>query len=268
MKVKIILFSLITVLLLSAVGVGMYAALPYRYDNAEEYQKGNASMQATSVDTVQIHWINGFITLETYDGDTLQIHETEGDKAVSDQQMYSRVKDGTLDIRYCQSGVLSKGTRKQLTVLVPKDKTIHLNVTTQTANIIVSNQTLGNVTIENATGLTRFYRTSVQSIQCTTDSGEVNFSGSMESGTFATDSGSHTLSSLVTPKTLQFHSVDGTMDLTLPKDAAFTADFYTKDGSLTSAFDGTIDQNRLTVGTDPTAAFEIVTVSGNLKINK
>ncbi|MBQ6948010.1 MAG: DUF4097 family beta strand repeat protein [Clostridia bacterium] len=265
-KIKVILFALIAALLLVAIGVGMYHTLPYRYDNAENYQRGDTAYEDL-VTAIQIHWINGFVTLERHDGHEILIRETDA-PAEEGQQVHSNLKDGVLDIRYCKNGALSTGARKQLTVLLPEGLMIDLSVTSQTANVMINGGSYGNVNVHNTTGLTRFYHATVENVTGVTDSGDVNFSGEMKTGKFETVSGNHALQYTVQPQELAFYSVDGEMQLTLPKDSTFKAAFYTKDGSLSTAFKGNIDKNVLTVGENPAYKYDFVTVSGDLKLNK
>lgn len=266
MKLKTVLFILIAVLALGAVGVGMYHTLPYHYEQGEEYQAGDASYAATAVQALHIDWINGSITLERYDGDTVTLSETGAPEDTA-QQVHSALRDGVLDVRYCQSGALSTGARKQLILRLPKTLIPDLTLTAKTANLVVSGGSYGEVNVENATGLTRFYRAKVDRIIGKTDSGDVNFSGEMHAGKFETVSGNHNLNYTLQPAELAFYSLDGELQLTLPKGAAFTAEFYTKSGSLTSGFKGNVTDNLLTVGKTPTAKYTIVTAGGNLRID-
>ena len=267
MKLKIALFVLILILVLTAAGVGMYYSLPYRYDNADEHICGDAEVTAKDITAVRIHWLFGYITMEQYDGDTISLKEEKAPDAEGEKMWY-RTADGVLDIRFCKSGTMARGAQKQLTLMIPRQLNPDLTVFTRTANIMVRSGSFRNVTVFNDTGLTRMLSASADRITCKTDSGSVNFHGTMNSGKFETVSGNHALTYLNTPEKLEFYSVDGLMQLALPPEATFRTAFYTKDGSLTSGFKGTVEENILTVGDKPTAKMDIVTVSGDLEINK
>ncbi len=264
--VRICLFALVAILLLSAVGVGMYHTLPYRYDQSELYAYGSGSYTLDTLQSLYIHWLSGTVTIKAYDGATVSFSESDipDDNA---RRLHHAVQDGTLSIRYCQNGILPRVTDKHLTVFVPEKLSLPITVEGVKVNVVFDGGRLENVTTDVTAGMVRYRHVSVNKLTHTGQLAHFSFIGSVNKADIYSKSGECTLESALAPKELIITTDDAQASLKVPQNAAFTAEFYTKSGEMVSGFDGKNEDGKLIVGKAPTASYLFVTDSGSVTLS-
>ena len=258
------------------------------YSNSGEYEVGSASF-SENIKDIKIHWTSGSVTIETYDGDTLEISEEE--ISDSDWQMRHRLRDGKLTIRFKKSsGFWSFGRtpKKQLTVKIPEkmlDGMNTLSVDGVSAKVSVSDVVLskklqidtvsGDVTLSDvqvrefemdsvSANLTAT-RFTVNEFDFDTVSGNATIDGSVEKVKFDTTSGNLKVTSSVVPGEIDFSSISGDCRLDIPEGKGFTAELDTVSGKIDCDFP-TINKGKKIVSGNGAAEFDFDTVSGDVVI--
>lgn len=81
-------------------------------------EDGELSFDPEEVWSLDLSWVAGSVSVESYDGNTLLLREECARELREGQRMRWKLSGQTLSVRYCASGE-SKVPAKQLTVLVP-----------------------------------------------------------------------------------------------------------------------------------------------------
>ncbi|MBQ9801761.1 MAG: DUF4097 family beta strand repeat protein [Clostridia bacterium] len=131
----IVLISIIAVITVCIFVAGSYG-LPFGLfthgidANLSKYTNhGNATMTAP-VERLSISWTAGHVTVEPYDGETVEIYETQNGNTVAEvnDEMHWFLEDGHLRIRFDGKGYFRFGFKKQqekqLIVRVPRSSTL------------------------------------------------------------------------------------------------------------------------------------------------
>lgn len=200
-KLFIMLLALsLTAVLLSgcefhaSVGIGNYVT-GERYPNAEAYQTGAFTYEADTVNSVEIYWRSGEVEIVESDRAELSGYESGGELP-EDTAMHYLLEDGTLRIRFCESGakIQVNPNDKHLTIEVPKGIDLSLHTTSapvkadtlEQNSILISAHSgsteLGTVKAESldlssSSGSIRADSISAQTLKCNTSSGSVRIDG-------------------------------------------------------------------------------------------
>lgn len=112
MKTNRLLFVLLASALLAACNPNTKVVL--NYDHSERYSVGDVTV-GQPVSNIDVDWYDGTVTIRHADRDGLRVYE-ESDTVLSDslRMRYRLSDDGTLDIRFCQSGSYRHGQLKRL----------------------------------------------------------------------------------------------------------------------------------------------------------
>ncbi|MBR4506574.1 MAG: hypothetical protein IKP21_07355 [Bacteroidales bacterium] len=123
---RIAIIAVMATMLLAACGEN--TKLKIEYDHPERYSVGDVTVEQP-VGKIDVDWYNGTVTIRHADRDGLRVYE-ECDTVLSDslRMRYRLSDDGTLDIRFCQSGSYRHGQlkrlNKRLIVEVPHGQTL------------------------------------------------------------------------------------------------------------------------------------------------
>jgi len=162
-------FLLLTALCLVLCACGFAAGASYPH--ADKYTVGNFTYDAAAVDTVEINWTAGGVEVKESDGSVLNAAEkTEG---LTDDQLMRWWLDGkTLRIQYWKSGYTGtlKNRQKRLTVEIPKDVALTVNVTS--GEVICGNHQLKDVNVTATSGSIKLGAVNADAINIQATSGD------------------------------------------------------------------------------------------------
>ena len=222
------------------------------YPNAASYQTGSFTYRAGEVTAVEIYWRCGEVEIIESDGDELSVHESGGELP-EDIAMHYLLEDGTLRIRFCQSGARLRvhSNDKQLTMEVPKgiDLSVHTTSapvkadTLEQDGILISAHSgrteLGTVNadsihLSSSSGSIRADNISAQTLKCNTSSGSVRI-GDLEAEAVDLETSSGAVELVVSSiSQLDIHTSSGKTVLYLPESGAEVA-YTASSGRLHSA---------------------------------
>lgn len=234
----------------------------------EGYSAGNVDIvQLNGFRSINIDWTSGFVTVELYDGQGIELSETMMDGGDVSLKMEWRVDedDSTLDV-CSQPKLLSVSEEKHLTVKLPRSMVLHeLDVETVSAAVSVDltdedTLTLNELDVTSVSGTVFVNAANAGEISLSTTSGAI--SGSVRTQNLEADSvsGSVELTLDVLPTELDMETSSGPVTLTLP--AGDTApslfvEFRTTSGQFVSDVPVTHMKD---------APWELQTVSGSVTI--
>ena len=232
----------------------------------EGYSAGNVDIvQLNGFRSINIDWTSGFVTVELYDGQGIELSETMMDGSDVALKMEWRVDedDSTLDI-LSQPLTVSASQKKQLTVRLPRSTVLHeLNIDAVSADVSVDlteedTLTLTELDVSSVSGTVSVHAANAGEISLETTSGAIT--GSVRTDKLEADSvsGSIGLTLETQPKELDVKSGSGDITLTLAQQPeAVAIDFHTVSGQLRSD---------VTNSSDAPAVWKLETVSGNADI--
>lgn len=202
----------------------------YRYDNANAYSVGNASVSAESVSRVLIDWVGGAVTVVAGDREEISFEETTGETDDKYRLHYAVIR-GELKIRYQASGVSTKENFvKPLIVTLPREK-LFTSLKIDSVN--------GNVSVSG----------------CKTEELEID---SVNAGV--------TVGAGVSRR-IEIDTVNGNVSLTFADGEGFRVKFDAVNGSVSDSFGAMREGDEYGYGSREIYA-EVDTVNGNLSLNR
>lgn len=179
-------------------GIGNYVT-GESYPNAEAYQTGAFTYEADTVKSVEIYWRSGEVEIVESDSAELSVRESGGELP-EDTAMHYLLEDGTLRIRFCESGakIQVNPNDKHLTIEVPKG--INLSIYTTSAPVKADTLEQNSILISAYSGSTELGTVEAESLVLSSSSGAIHadsifaqtlecntISGSVHIGTLAAD---------------------------------------------------------------------------------
>ena len=123
MKKSTLLTVCLVVCLLALAGASWFmfgGSLGYSYAEENKYSVGNAKITGT-VDALDIHWIDGSVTVQYHDSSEILVEETSRKNLGENDKLRWRVDGSTLRIQYAKPGLrFSFSLDKALTITLPK----------------------------------------------------------------------------------------------------------------------------------------------------
>ena len=276
--VRIVLFAILTVCLIAALVIGLTAhsfmvRIQSSGGNPEDYRQSGGQVDAAGVTELQIQWVSGSVTL--IPGDTDQIRFEETGIIPAGNEMVWKLSGSTLILQYRANdwtgwfrGFGFTDTSKDLTVTVPRDWICQeLRVDAVSADLSVTGLELGDVTVSNVSGDNDFLDCDCREFTLNTTSGDVRFSGSLETLDVESVSASCTADLTAAPREISMECVSGRLELTLPEDCGFTADLDSVSGRVFSDF-GTTSSGDTHIYGDGACRIEVDSISGDILIHK
>ena len=101
----------------------------YRYDHAELYTAGSFTYESSAVQTVDLDWVEGNVTIQKAQGDTCSVTESNPAQSL-DAQVHYYLDGATLRVKYCKSGCWIKdinASNKTLLLEVPENVSLVLS---------------------------------------------------------------------------------------------------------------------------------------------
>lgn len=268
--VRIILFSIIILILLSILGVSIAAdRFMFRRDfdsNATTSSSGTAD--ADEIRNLSIEWAAGTITIRPADVTAITLTETCGEQ---DDPMVWLQSGDTLKVSSIQDTsffYVGNIPAKDLLIEVPMDwSCVSLEIDTAAADLIVESMTIEKVDFDGASGKFTFTDCIVDSIELDTASGDISYTGCLES--LDCDAASADCDIILNncPRFIEMDMASGDLDLTLPDGCGFNVELEALSGNLNTDFEITHTSNGFTAG-DGSCRIDISAMSGDVYIHK
>jgi len=245
--------------------------------------QGEHSVTDARIDSININWTAGEITVQPHNGNDIRIIESAQRELRSNEVLQYSISGNTLIINFFESNsnIMRSAPRKNLEVLVPQalsESMDVLDVSTVsgnidifeiTANVLNCDSTsarigvsgsfnranLGNVS--GSTALNNMAENSIADVD--TVSGSTSLVGSFDRVSVSAVSGSTTIESIIVPSSLDVSSVSGRVDIYVPDTGEAIS---VNHSSVSGGFDFSIP----VLMQSGSAQFRISTVSGRATI--
>lgn len=275
--IRVIGWSITLVVLTSLLVGGLIYFLPYRQtQTAAEVVDAtglptdslNYGTPAGDIRSIQIDWVSGNIQFQTADIDHIQVSESAA--YGNTEAMLCRKEGDTLKISYRRSDIASlKGIgTKDLTILVPTDWACRkLEINGASPGISVQGLTVDEVSLDTASGESRFEGCTLGKVEADTASGNLYLTGALENLEYDSASGSVEAELDNVPGEISMDTASGSLTLKLPKDAGFTVEMDTLSGQFRSDFETTQRGDRYLCGSGD-CEIEMESMSGGVTVNQ
>lgn len=295
---KIVLWSVVALILINilliGIGFGSFTFGINKYPNASKYTAGSGEIDAGNLSEIEINWIEGNVSIESYDGDTVHFYE-ESRKELDEKNMLHYYNDnGRLIIQYEKpnTSIFSFGKYnydKHLTVQVPEEMTNlkTLNLDLVSSDSYVTGINVKYLDIENISGSVSLKDIEVSELDIETVSGSIDsdniivkkhadiettsgsakLSGSVNRINFDSTSGDLDLLSDVCPDEIDTDTISGDINITIPNNEGFTYSYDGLSGDINCEFD-IIKNNDEAVHGNGKSEFSFDSISGDINIMK
>ncbi|MBQ8238101.1 MAG: DUF4097 family beta strand repeat protein [Oscillospiraceae bacterium] len=271
--IRIILFSLAIVVLLTILGVGI-AARSFMFNIDSSFtqsgltESSTGTADAATVRKLSIEWAAGTIIIRPADITTITLTETCSEDA--DPMVWLQSGDTLKVSSVKRESFLNFGSvpSKDLLIEVPRDWVCDgLEIETAAANLNAEYLTISNVDFDGASGVFRFTGCTVDAMDIDTASGNIYFDGSLNS--IDCDAASADCKIVLTncPDRIEMDMASGDLDLTLLESCGFTATLEALSGQLDTDFEITHTGKGFTSG-DGACRIDVSAMSGDVYIHK
>ena len=277
---RIILYSLALIVLVGGtLVVFLYSSLHFSGSESVTTQDGSTELStstfsAEEFDSIEINWANGMITISPTEllTDTVTIKEVASSEQTKKMQLNR--SGHTLQIDFCKSpvsifGITSfKDAAKDLYIEVPLDwfcKELNVNAASVTVNM--SHMEFRDAEFDLASGNLNMDSCKMQCLNVDTASGTLNFNGELEELECDAASANCNIQVSNHPNKIEFNSVSGDLELTLPESCGFSVEQDGLSVSFASEFSTTTRDGRYVYG-DGSCKIEADSVSGDISIHK
>lgn len=292
--IRIVIFSVVAILLIGLLIAGiLFNWVPFLLfrdrtethtdsyvqnvdgDDSDDWVVGGTVANAGSVDADQvsdlkIEWVAGSITIIPGDTEQIEFSETGNDE----KPMVWKQAGNKLLIQFCEFphrvyfGHPFNDYSKDLVITVPKDWLAHeVEIDAASANVTISDLTVTEIDVNTVSGECDLNNCVVEDLSMESVSGNINFAGSLGSLSCTTVSAKCSIATDVVPRDVELECVSGNMELTLPKNAGFSAKIDSLKSDLISDFPVTKNGSTYTSG-DGACKIEFDGVSGKLTIRQ
>lgn len=279
--IRIILFSLailaLVSILLGFLGFGMYINDgKVRIDHSlttealEQIQTKNIT---ADICNIEIEWAAGSITFQK-DPYATSITVHEFSPVESDHIMVLKQSGQTLKIQFCEDdfGPISLGINvdvsKDLVITVPAEWTCNsLEIDTAAAEVIMNDLTIREFDFYGASGECRMTNCDIGELDIDTASGNVHFSGTLETLECDAASADCTIEVINIPRSIKMDGLSGDLELILPPNAGFTCNLDAMSSSFDTDFEFKMQNDQYVCG-DGSCRIKVSALSGDVSILK
>lgn len=271
---RIILFSFLAVVLVGVLISGI-ALKKYQMPSVVVRKSFEAPLvnetefDAREIDRLKIDWAAGKIVIVPVEGNKISVTE---ELLGTDETMVLKRDGSTLYVQYCEGAVgISFGTgslKKNLYITVPQNwECKELEIDAASATVQGEYLTIRELASSTASGTHTFTNCQVGTMKMETVSGDLDFSGSLDTLDFNGVSAQADVVVTNFPKSIDVETVSGDLNITLPKECGFTVDKDTVSGQFSSELP-TTEQNGKIVYADGHCKIGVEGVSASLHIRK
>lgn len=247
----------------------------YNYDNSSKYLVADGVVSAKNIENIDIDWISGKIKVVEHDGDTIEFYEEGSSNLDEDDKMRYLVEDGNLKIKFKNSRKfmafsLFKSLNKTLILKVPSSINDELNsfvIDTVSSPVEIENLTSNNVSIEVVSGKVDLKNIKSEVLNVETVSGSADISGNIDFIDFEAVSGKVIMDLENCPKEIKAETVSGSINIYIPENDGFTANYDSVSGRLKCDFEVKMSKKEA-IYKNGKSNFEFETVSGGININR
>ncbi len=161
-----------------------FGSIDYYYEGSDTYSVGNAELSPEQIRSIEINWLEGNVSLKSWDGQTFKIEEETSPSDPDDRVHYHLNDSGNLQIKFFssrqQSGIYRKAAKKDISILIPRELAateIQINVT---AGDIICDKLVqaDKLFVSTEAGNCRFTECEAGRLFCDVSAGSVSDSGS------------------------------------------------------------------------------------------
>lgn len=270
--IRIALYSLgiliLSTILVIGVAGNLYGFESHHYDGAP-LSAESTSLSSDKIRNLEIEWASGSISIIPSDeADTIVVRESEVDE---DYRMVCKVSDDTLTIQFCKSSrnFISFGNieSKDLVIRVPSGWFCNdLEIETASADVEIVDMTIGNLDFDGASGRCNLENCNVNKLDVDVASGDLTFSGVLDSLDFDGASADCKLNLRECPSHINLDGMSGKLDITLPSDCGFTVSTEGLSSNFSTDFKTTYRNGIHSYG-DGRCKIEVDAMSGSVSIH-
>lgn len=292
--IRIVLFSLALLILLSILGSAMLARnffIDVRESGVIEVlndvltvdDSGNVRIDgsglsgeydAAQIRDIKIEWVSGNILIQP--GNTNVILFEESAVSDSDYQMVVKCSGDKLTLKFCEENVFDWGTNinsnisKDLVITVPHNWTgDSFEIDTASARVEISDLLINELDFDGASGKLTLDNCDIVDLDIDTASGDVEFTGTLKDLDFDAASARFFGEFHTAPNHLNLDAMSGSLELVLPDYCWFTCELDTVSGSFNTDF-ATSQENGIYIfgNKDKACHIKISAMSGDVCILK
>lgn len=237
------------------------------YINGKEYGR----MKSNSIDSENLQTTDYEEGYTTYSFDVKKIHSLDLNTVSSKIQCFTSNKTDKVEIKFSDNIDVKRlyevGLKGTTLYLKRKSKVSFINIHDATEVIVSVPETMfDSIKVESVSGRIDAKNLSARNIEISNVSGRIeteNLKGKLRLNTV---SGRAVYTTDELKNNLDIESVSGTIEINIPKNADFAADFKTVSGSVTTDFTKTGKKEGTITNGDRTYDLRLETVSGSIKI--
>ncbi|MEY8297528.1 MAG: DUF4097 family beta strand repeat-containing protein [Emergencia timonensis] len=235
------------------------ASFRYGDDFDNDFEENNTyHVSDASINSIDIDWISGRVTVIPYDGDDIVIREKSKGKIDEENCLRYRISGDTLEINYFLQTAEFNFTgsinySKQLEIKVPRAlaKSLdELNFDAVSADLNIRDLHIASLDVDTTSGNLLGKNIEAKYVNMGTVSGDMKV----------------TYTSC--PKELNMDSTSGDCTISLPKGSSVTAELDSVSGDFSSEFSTRYEEEDVYIIGSGECEFSVSTVSGDFVINK
>lgn len=223
--------------------------------NRSDYFGGSAKLITDGIEDIEIDWPVGIINVSQYNGDKIILTERSESEIYKENELQYIVSDGTLKINYSskktdESNNVDRVLEKDFDLKIPENIILiqELDINTVSGKLKVSADNIIDLNVNAISGdvlIGGKYR----DIDCNGISGNINMN----------------LSEI--PKDIEIDTTNGEIELKIPENDGFEAEYNLKSGDFKCEFPVTYIENNV-IYKKALSSFEFNSRSGNILISR
>ncbi|SHH64317.1 Putative adhesin [Sporobacter termitidis DSM 10068] len=194
-----------------AFSIGGFDNLAGPFNEAGSYQ-----VPADGVDSIDVDWVSGAVTITPYDGDSIKLTEYARRELKDNEKLVYETSGGKLQVRYVSPGLTINMITKKLELLVPEslaDKLNLLSIGTTSAELKVSDFEVKSFEVDETSGSAEISNIKANTADVHSGSGEVSITNLTASELYASTVSGRMKFDAVTADTLQTKTTSGSQQL-------------------------------------------------------
>ncbi len=273
--IRIVVFSLLLVVLIPCMlslyyGFSSYSGY-WSSPISGDLSYSGGSVASSTITDVEIEWVNGSITLQTGNTDSIEFQETLYSE--STKPMVWKQSGGKLIIQFSEKdlhfGIFeTNSVKKDLVITIPETWVgDSVTINSVSAEMNVTGLSCEELDLNNVSGTCSFKECRVKDLTMETVSGSIEYSGTLTSLDCDSVSADCTIYADNTPASIDMDGVSSDLILYLPEDCGFRVSMDSLGKKFTSDFSTTVQNGSYLYG-DGSCRITADSVSGEIIIRK
>lgn len=273
--IRIVVFSLLLVVLVFVVlsicyGISSYSGY-WNSSISGDLSYSGGSVASSDITDVEIEWVNGSITLQTGNTDSIEFQET----LYSDntKPLVWKQSGGKLIIQFSEKdlhfGIFeTNSVKKDLLITIPKTWVgDSVTINSVSAGMNVSGLSCKELDLNNVSGTCSFEECQIKDLSMETVSGRISYSGTLTNLDCDSVSADCTIYADNSPASIDMDGVSADLILYLPEDCGFRVTMDSLSKKFSSDFSTTVQNGSYLYG-DGSCRITADSVSGDITIRK